>query len=64
MRRDAERPSNLMKRIPTSFRPQNMEWAKTRFPAAEAHKTLLFDRNPGLMTGPDAFCRLAVLPDH
>ena len=43
--------------------PQNMEWQKTRFPGCEA-KTLLFDRETGLMTALMRFAPGAVLPDH
>src|SRR6201988_4633895 len=44
-------------------RPPEMEWQKTRFPGCEA-KTLLFDRNTGLMTALMRFAPGAVLPDH
>ena len=43
--------------------PQDMEWQKTRFAGCEA-KTLLFDRNTGLMTALMRFAPGAVLPDH
>src|ERR1700694_4290087 len=44
-------------------RPQGMEWQKTRFPGCEA-KTLLFDRETGLMTALMRFAPGAELPDH
>jgi anti-sigma factor ChrR (cupin superfamily) len=44
-------------------RPATMEWQKTRFPGCEV-KTLLFDRNSGLVTGLMRFAPGAVLPDH
>ena len=44
-------------------RPADMEWQKTRFPGCEA-KTLLFDRQTGLMTALMRFAPGAVLPDH
>ena len=40
-----------------------MEWQKTRFPGCEA-KTLLFDRETGLVTALMRFAPGAVLPDH
>ncbi len=43
--------------------PASMDWQKTRFPGCEA-KTLLFDRNSGLMTALMRFAPGAVLPDH
>ena len=44
-------------------RPANMEWQKTRFPGCEV-KTLLFDRQSGLVTALMRFEPGAVLPDH
>src|SRR5262249_35972158 len=44
-------------------RPADMEWQKTRFPGCEA-KTLLFDRESGLVTALMRFAPGAVLPDH
>src|SRR5438094_9640017 len=44
-------------------RPATMEWQKTRFPGCEA-KTLLFDRESGLVTALMRFAPGAVLPDH
>jgi anti-sigma factor ChrR (cupin superfamily) len=44
-------------------RPANMEWQKTRFAGCEA-KTLLFDRETGLVTALMRFAPGAVLPDH
>src|SRR6202043_4010377 len=40
-----------------------MEWQKTRFPGCEV-KTLLFDRDSGLVTALMRFEPGAVLPDH
>src|ERR1700748_252223 len=44
-------------------RPADMAWQKTRFPGCEA-KTLLFDRETGLVTALMRFAPGAVLPDH
>jgi len=44
-------------------RPAEMEWQKTRFPGCEV-KTLLLDRESGLMTAMFRFAPGAVLPDH
>jgi anti-sigma factor ChrR (cupin superfamily) len=44
-------------------RPADMEWQKTRFPGCEA-KTLLFDKDTGLVTALMRFAPGAVLPDH
>ena len=44
-------------------RPADMAWLKTRFPGCEA-KTLLFDRETGLVTALMRFAPGAVLPDH
>ena len=44
-------------------RPASMEWQKTRFPGCEV-KTLLFDRDSGLVTALMRFAPGAVLPDH
>jgi anti-sigma factor ChrR (cupin superfamily) len=44
-------------------RPADMEWQKTRFPGCEA-KTLLIDRETGLVTALMKFAPGAVLPDH
>src|SRR5947209_7735024 len=44
-------------------RPANMAWQKTRFPGCEV-KTLLFDRDSGLVTALMRFAPGAVLPDH
>ena len=44
-------------------RPANMEWQPTRFPGCEV-KTLLFDRDSGLVTALMRFAPGAVLPDH
>src|SRR5260370_42091262 len=40
-----------------------MEWQPTRFPGCEV-KTLLFDRDSGLVTALMRFAPGAVLPDH
>jgi len=44
-------------------RPADMEWQKTRFPGCEV-KTLLFDRESGLVTALMRMAAGAVLPDH
>jgi anti-sigma factor ChrR (cupin superfamily) len=44
-------------------RPAEMQWQKTRFPGCEV-KTLLFDRDTGLVTALMRFAPGAVLPDH
>src|SRR2546423_633742 len=44
-------------------RPATMEWQKTRFPGCEI-KTLLFDKDSGLVTALTRFAPGAVLPDH
>ena len=44
-------------------RPAEMEWQQTRFPGCEV-KTLLFDRETGLVTAMMRFAPGAVLPDH
>jgi anti-sigma factor ChrR (cupin superfamily) len=44
-------------------RPANMEWQPTRFPGCEV-KTLLFDRESGLVTALMRCAPGAVLPDH
>jgi anti-sigma factor ChrR (cupin superfamily) len=44
-------------------RPADMEWQKTRFPGCEV-KTLLFDKETGLVTALMRFAPGAVLPDH
>jgi anti-sigma factor ChrR (cupin superfamily) len=44
-------------------RADEMEWQKTRFPGCEA-KTLLLDRQTGLVTALMRFSPGAVLPDH
>jgi anti-sigma factor ChrR (cupin superfamily) len=44
-------------------RPANMEWQKTRFPGCEV-KTLLFDRESGLVTVLMRCAPGAELPDH
>jgi anti-sigma factor ChrR (cupin superfamily) len=43
--------------------PAQMEWQKTRFPGCEV-KTLLFDKQTGLVTALMRFAPGAVLPDH
>jgi anti-sigma factor ChrR (cupin superfamily) len=44
-------------------RVDELEWKQTRFPGCEA-KTLLFDRDTGLVTALMRFAPGAVLPDH
>jgi ChrR Cupin-like domain len=44
-------------------RAAEMEWQKTRFPGCEA-KTLLLDKQTGLVTALMRFSPGAVLPDH
>ena len=44
-------------------RPAKMEWQKTRFPGCEI-KTLLFDRESGLVTALIRCAPGATLPDH
>ena len=44
-------------------RVAEQEWQKTRFPGCEV-KTLLFDRDSGLVTALMRFAPGAVLPDH
>ncbi len=44
-------------------RPAELEWQKTRFPGCEV-KTLLMDRESGLLTAMFRFAPGAVLPDH
>src|SRR5215813_3662589 len=44
-------------------RPAQMEWQQTRFPGCEV-KTLLFDRETGLVTALMRCAPGAVLPDH
>jgi anti-sigma factor ChrR (cupin superfamily) len=44
-------------------RPANMDWQNTRFPGCEV-KTLLFDRQTGVVTALMRFAPGAVLPDH
>jgi anti-sigma factor ChrR (cupin superfamily) len=44
-------------------RPSEMQWQKTRFPGCEV-KTLLFDRESGLVTALMRFEPGATLPDH
>ncbi len=44
-------------------RPANMEWQKTRFPGCEV-KTLLLDRESGVVTALMRLAPGAVLPDH
>jgi anti-sigma factor ChrR (cupin superfamily) len=45
------------------IRVDELEWQKTRFPGCEV-KTLLFDRDSGLVTALMRFAPGAVLPDH
>src|SRR5260221_9679841 len=56
LQKSAEKHSHVV-------RPAQMEWQKTRFPGCEV-KTLLFDRESGLVTALMRFAPGAVLPDH
>ncbi len=56
LQKSAEKHSHVV-------RPAQMEWQKTRFPGCEV-KTLLFDRETGLVTALMRFAPGAVLPDH
>jgi anti-sigma factor ChrR (cupin superfamily) len=53
-------PADLRSRV---VRHAAMEWQKTRFPGCEV-KTLLFDKESGLVTALMKFAPGAVLPDH
>lgn len=53
---DVDRHSHLVK-------PSELDWQKTRFPGCEV-KTLLLDRDSGLLTAMFRFAPGAVLPDH
>jgi anti-sigma factor ChrR (cupin superfamily) len=50
-------------RLARHVRVDELEWKKTRFPGCEA-KTLLFDKESGLVTALMRFAPGAVLPDH
>jgi anti-sigma factor ChrR (cupin superfamily) len=56
----AKTPAALRSRV---VRHAAMEWQKTRFPGCEV-KTLLFDKESGLVTALMKFAPGAVLPDH
>jgi anti-sigma factor ChrR (cupin superfamily) len=53
-------PADLRSHV---VRQAAMEWQKTRFPGCEV-KTLLFDKESGLVTALMKFAPGAVLPDH
>ena len=53
-------PADLLSR---HVRVDELEWKPTRFPGCEV-KTLLFDRDSGLVTALMRFAPGAVLPDH
>jgi anti-sigma factor ChrR (cupin superfamily) len=53
-------PADLHSRV---VRPAEMEFQKTRFPGCEV-KTLLFDKDTGLVTALMRFAPGAVLPEH
>jgi len=56
----AKSPADLRSHV---VRAAEMEWQKTRFPGCEA-KTLLLDKDTGLVTALMRFAPGAVLPDH
>ena len=56
----AKRSADLCSHV---VRAAEMEWQKTRFPGCEA-KTLLLDKDTGLVTALMRFAPGAVLPDH
>ncbi len=60
---DAVTPKTLAGQHSHLVRPADMAWQTTRFPGCEA-KTLLFDRETGLVTALMRFAPGAVLPDH
>jgi anti-sigma factor ChrR (cupin superfamily) len=60
---DAVTPKTLADLRSHHIRVGEMEWQKTRFPGCEV-KTLLFDRDSGLVTALMRFEPGAVLPDH
>ena len=62
---DATTPktANAADLLSRHVRVDELEWKKTRFPGCEA-KTLLFDRDTGLVTALMRFAPGAVLPDH
>ena len=60
---DAITPKIAKDLLSRHVRVDELEWQKTRFPGCEA-KTLLFDRESGLVTALMRFAPGAVLPDH
>ena len=60
---DAATPKTAADLNSRHVRVGEMEWRKTRFPGCEV-KTLLFDRDSGLVTALMRFAPGAVLPDH
>src|ERR1700686_664909 len=60
---DAATPKTAADLNSRHVRVGEMEWRKTRFPGCEV-KTLLLDRDSGLVTALMRFAPGAVLPDH
>jgi len=61
--KSAHEPASPAELLSRHVRVDELEWQKTRFPGCEA-KTLLFDRESGLVTALMRFAPGAVLPDH
>ena len=57
------RPAGSAERLSRHVRVDELAWQKTRFPGCEV-KTLLFDRDSGLVTALMRFAPGAILPDH
>ena len=57
------KPANAADLLSRHVRVSEMEWQQTRFAGCEV-KTLLFDRDSGLVTALMRFAPGAVLPDH
>ncbi len=60
---DAKTPQETEKLNAQRVRVDDLAWEPTRFPGCEA-KTLLFDRETGLVTALMRFAPGAILPDH
>jgi len=58
-----EKPADSAERLSRHVRVGELAWQKTRFPGCEV-KTLLFDRDSGLVTALMRFAPGAILPDH
>ena len=58
-----EKPAGSAERLSRHVRVDELAWQKTRFPGCEV-KTLLFDRDSGLVTALMRFAPGALLPDH